>query len=101
MLQDVDSPKTQAIFAAARELDALHSLWRVGDFSVSQIDHHIGRLRLISVEHFHDSGFIRSWLDELRRSMLAKRDGDANAVARYPEAVDKLDSEEGFQTVFI
>jgi hypothetical protein len=101
MLQDLNSPKTKAIFAAARELDALHRLWRTEDFVVSEMDQYIGRLQLISVEHFHDSGFIRSWLVELRQSMLAKQEGIKNAKERYENTVAKLDSEEGFQTVFI
>ena len=100
MLQDLDSPRTKAIFAAARELDALQRLWQTGKFTLSEVDTHISRLRSISAAQFQDSAFIRRWLDELGAAFAAKQSGEISEE-RYKTATNKLDSGEGFETVFI
>jgi len=98
MLRDPESPRSQAIFAAARHLTALDRLWSASEFaSSSEVDARIDCLRDLARTHFSESKEIAVWLDEL--SILVK--ADLAAKSTYADLVDRLYGVKGFCRVCV
>ena len=100
MLLDTSSPKSKAIFAAASALDEIHRLWLTNPQPTPlAFQPAIARLRKLHSEHFTEATGIPNWLSELYVVVGEPRSPDF--IQRYDALIVKLDSAQGFETVFI
>jgi len=101
MLSDPLSPHSQAIFAAAKELDVIRALSYRPTFDLSEADLPISKLIRLSESNFDDPEFIQTWLRRLGESLKMIRENDPESRPAFEQAMYELDSIRGFGTVYI
>src|SRR5437764_11593784 len=106
---DLNHPQTEHIFSAARLQDAvLECAKRIVSVQASgrselltSCARSIDAMRTLNSEHFDSSASIASAIDELSAAMHSLAASGSPGMSIVQPALTKLDSDEGFGTVWI